>query len=599
MTTPGRTPGPNETPYTIGSDWNQGMTEEDVVADARAQALAAFGSAFTGHLDLWSGFESLQDLLSQLRDAITKAEIPAPGPLLDIFDKLDGVDDGVLAVEGAISNLQSVINQIADIVKGVLVTPISQAVQDFKDGWSGINTAVDNTSSFVQNLLNAILQAIRKVPVVGGTLADIISEIGHLENKAQEAENVANTTQAVVTHITDIIYVPTGVPLWQSPDPTATVSTPWTPMGNDSYNVRADRALWASVRFQGVGDRNILQFLAYKEGTVSSFYVDVYKLEMDGSSTLLYSSPDLKDEIVPNSSAGAGWVVHQLSDQTIVADIGDTYEVQFRMGGSGDVWLEGQWFPYSTPIITAFRPFSPGSQRNPTSNPAPATIPTGTRDTMYSNFVPFVSVGVDVGQLSSPRIFTDTFDRTSLGGMWHTHYVAGTGIDKYAHPKLSGGRISGGSTGSATYRSLIVYQRKSRTKNQFAQFTLAGPGTPSDLRISVASESTVPTNNGYGRIPTGVVLWMDGSAVRLMSGNTQLATSYVTPQSGDTYRLEYLGDTGDVKVFRNGVPVWTIPITQTWEASMGYKYAMLVGGDPNYSLNVDSWSAGELPSPTP
>lgn len=59
---------------------------------------------------------------------------------------------------------------------------ITNLVSDL--GGKASTAAVNTINTFIQNLVDAILQAIRKVPVVGGSIADIIADVGGLRDTA-------------------------------------------------------------------------------------------------------------------------------------------------------------------------------------------------------------------------------------------------------------------------------------------------------------------------------------------------------------------------------------------------------------------------------
>lgn len=96
----------------------------------------------------------------------------------------------------AVREAQTMIQQIAAIANGDPVTPVNGVVQAFKDGWSGLSSLTAGVESWIQDLIDAILRAIRKVPVVGGSLADIIAEVGGLNDRTDSAQQQAEAVQA-------------------------------------------------------------------------------------------------------------------------------------------------------------------------------------------------------------------------------------------------------------------------------------------------------------------------------------------------------------------------------------------------------------------
>lgn len=226
---------------------------------------------------------------------------------------------------------------------------------------------------------------------------------------------------------------------------TATLST-----SPPTIAVTATYAPWANVIFKTAAERKVLTWFAYKTGTVSTFNLDVYKLKEDGSSSLVYSSPNLAGD-VPVSLASIGWMQHLMSGASIVADYGDVYDVQFRMTGDGTVHIGGLNFSNPTPL-PGFRPYAIGSARNPSTTPAPATISTATRDSMYVGPCPFVSIGIDVGQTQIPRFFFDDFNRSSFGPRWITYGTIGIVDNKVRHT----GGIFSNSTAAAMYHQPLA-----------------------------------------------------------------------------------------------------------------------------------------------
>ncbi|MCF3941307.1 hypothetical protein [Gordonia tangerina] len=71
--------------------------------------------------------------------------------------------------------------------------PVLQAIDSFMGSLAGL---VNTVQDFVHSLVDAILQAIRGIPVVGGTLADIIADVGNLNDTAVTAHSAATAAEA-------------------------------------------------------------------------------------------------------------------------------------------------------------------------------------------------------------------------------------------------------------------------------------------------------------------------------------------------------------------------------------------------------------------
>lgn len=325
------------------------------------------------------------------------------------------------------------------------------------------------------------------VPVFGQPIANALGEwLLDTNEKATDAIETVVSVGTQVNYMQELIVVRTGRPLWETgPDRTACVSFPFglmnLPMstisisggqhqhditGNTasttaagdlhshapgttqraasnsggvdsahthtvilsttppSVKATATYAPWGTVIFDSAAERKVLNWIAWKSGTVSTFFIDVYRLEPDGSSTYTgYSTPDLAGALATMPA----WMSHLMDGASIVADIDDAFEVQFRMTGSGDVNIAGVNMPNPIPL-PGFRPYTAGSGRNPSTTPTPATLPLATRDAMYTGPTPFIGIGIDVGQVDLPRVHFDNFNRSTLGPRWIT-YGSSIGIN--------------------------------------------------------------------------------------------------------------------------------------------------------------------------
>ncbi|WAB10597.1 minor tail protein [Gordonia phage Ecliptus] len=438
--------------------------------------------------------------------------------------------------------------------------------------------------------LRILATLIGNIPIVGDAVEEALAKFFRDTNEtAQDAAETAVSVGTQVNYVQQVIALQSGMGVWETgPDRTGTPSFPFSNLTINAHthelsgqtsivmldnvqhrhgvgtlvvepnssavptvNVTATYAPWANVIFKTAAERKVLTWMAYKTGTVSTFNLDVYKLEQDGSSSLLYSSPNLAGD-VPVSLSSIGWMQHLMSSQTIVADVGDIYDVQFRMTGSGSVSLAGINFPNPTPL-PGFRPYTIGSARNASATPAPTTIATSTRDTMYTGPAPFVSIGIDVGQTQIPRFFYDDFNRASLGTRWIT-YGSSVGI-KDGKVEFTGSAFANASAAAMYHQPLAT--------------DLVEVGA--DLSIDEEDIGVgVHCQSGLGN---GVWLTADVGGVRIQTGaynsRTDRATATV-PGSG-RYTLRAIRDEGDThfiyQVFfgdpnaESAVPVLTWPDT--------------------------------------
>ena len=130
----------------------------------------------------------IESLVNQLLGALG---VPAIGTL---FDKIADLSD---EVEGWLGDTQDRAADLANLISGLLSAPddwlgnlsmgkITGLAGELADKAS--TTVVAAVQTFILDLANAILSAIRKVPVVGGTIADriedVVDDLGGLKDQA-------------------------------------------------------------------------------------------------------------------------------------------------------------------------------------------------------------------------------------------------------------------------------------------------------------------------------------------------------------------------------------------------------------------------------
>ncbi|XAO35455.1 minor tail protein [Gordonia phage Morgana] len=166
----------------------QDITEETARDGIEAPLYAAYGQMFPQWANLWNGFTSIQDFLHNLALAI------GANPLANT---IAGLFEGIGDFLGDLPSLRQILNQIIDILNGVIVTPINNAVQGIKDWFSDLlnwrtKTAAD-VDTMADNINNAVIEGGTKTGT--GKIGDVFDRLSGLFGLAGNAQRVAVAAQ--------------------------------------------------------------------------------------------------------------------------------------------------------------------------------------------------------------------------------------------------------------------------------------------------------------------------------------------------------------------------------------------------------------------
>ncbi|UYL86878.1 minor tail protein [Gordonia phage RavenCo17] len=374
---------------------------------------------------------------------------------------VSGLVDGLGDLWDGVENVATIITQIADIFAGAVVTPINAAVAQVKDWFLGLLGWQDDAASATDAVAESVVSVRTQVTYVRSVISvrsgrplhetgpdrtACVSVPFHTLNLSpggmsigggrHEHKVLGSTGNATAGGDSHNHSAGTGVNSLEARDVSGSLDSAHThtlTMNTPVVNATASYAPWASVIIDAAAERKVLGWAAYKSGTVTGFYLDVFRQEPDGSvGPVIYSSPNLAGELLTEIA----WMQHLMDGASVIADIDDVVDVQFRMTGAGIVHIAGPNFPYVKPI-TGMRPYSCGSGRNPSTTPVPASLSTAERDAMYVGPVPFVGLGIDVGQASIPVVIADDLNRASFGAEYKV----------FGNIKIEGGRAKHTATG--------------------------------------------------------------------------------------------------------------------------------------------------------
>lgn len=467
------------------------------------QAIGQFFGFPNWGSDIWSPQEMVQNFFNQFLSGLFDFDFSFlkqafEGHYTGTNPGLQVVNSVIGSLQGGFTSVQNIVNQIMDILRGIVVTPINSAIAGVKD--------------WFENLV--------------GWRSNTTDNVTAASNTAVAAKGTADVANTVAVYTT--FNVTSNKPLWQALDPTAEVSFPWADLAYDnggSINTVAisqNVARFAKLRIGNDQVMNTYAFLAYKSGTVTALYADLYKYrESDSGWDLVYSSTNLGVDLT------TAWAKLQyiMSVAGLPFTAGDKYALQFRMVGSGTVYLAGKNFPVN--FIPGFEPEVMGASRDPYTTPAPALITNAQMDTYNDSPVPYVEIGSNVGQVGIPRSWYVNFNNSSWNGWIRQHYAA-NGQDL----RITSGVVEyGGTTDGYQYAH---YAAQTATDDMEVQIY---------FNRSAAIRSAIGIcmdNTGMG----GLVMAVDSSGIYFSKQNSlgsfSQKASFTYSSGAGTYKFRYV-----------------------------------------------------------
>lgn len=471
---------------------------------------------------------------------------------------------------------------IAGIVD--LVAMAANALTEFFFPTGLLNWLSDITSALEQAFRD-FAETVSGTPVIGGALEDAFNAvadfIGGIDTTAQNAQTTANTAldsadaaQNQVVTIQQIFSVRSNRPLWEGVDPTGESTFPFALLakpqlhthtadtssagshsghtttggssgGSHSHSVTVDAAGFSYVsataslvpggciRCESPNEKKQITIQCYKTGTVSAFYLDLYKMNTDGSWTLKHSTASKHAELLTSIA----WMQWEITPY--LTELGDVIGIQFRVGGTGTVFISGVELPSAT-ALPGFRPNNIGFVR--TTNSAPSTISTAEMDAAYSAYTPYIQIGSDVGQLNAPRNFYDNANRsTGVGANWAQFSTWGS------FSTITSNQFTYNGTTDGWQGDLYVLPLA--TDKIFLEMDVVSTSDISSLII--CSNNTFTNNYALDVTSSGCTLY---TATALNAG-----TSRASSGTGGTgrYRLTYTPADKTVRFYKQISGVWT------------------------------------------
>jgi hypothetical protein len=307
--------------------------------------------------------------------------VPDFGELINSI--IDSFLAGMIDLLGDIPIIGEAAQQLAVFISGLrddlgiiganfwqFIEDLGGAIGGVFDTLGALLTKVYN--QWIQPIVDFIHQAIGNP--IGQAFNSIVGAISKIFNLASGADSKA--TQALGS----------AKPLWETLDGNGEVSTPLA-TADATVAVTATASRGGFIRCVGGTTKSTISCIAYKTGTVSTCFFDVYRLEANGSANLVCTTDDQQ----ANLQTTATVLFIELDDaRHFPIEIATNYLVICRITGFGTVTLQGRVFPTAT---IASRPLYPGILRDPSTTASPASITSGTLDGLYVPQTPYFQLG--------------------------------------------------------------------------------------------------------------------------------------------------------------------------------------------------------------
>lgn len=192
------------------------------------------------------------------------------------------------------------------------------------------------------------------------------------------------------------------------------------PMQTPVIGMGQNTGLIGFIRCNLASTKQLASWMAYRSGTVSEFYFDIYKMDQSqGNVSKVLTSSNMAADL----NTSLSWMTRLF--EPFDTQPGDIYAVQFRLVGSGSVMLAGIQLPAPLPPA-GFRPAQIGAVRTGVaSNPNPAIISTTELDSAYSGSTIYFQLGSSIGNVSIPRKIYDPFDALPFNANWRSRSTGG------------------------------------------------------------------------------------------------------------------------------------------------------------------------------
>lgn len=434
--------------------------QETVTEEYKAQ-VAAGGNPLQSFINyffagIMNGFENLTDLIEQLAQAITGA---AGGTIANIGSFMTSL---VGNLADTVTNLGNLIYNLANNAASV-IGAIPQTLV------TGLTGALSDLNSFVQQVVDGIMTAIRGVPFVGASIANMISSLTGYKSGVETVQS--QTKQFVVSSTAGV----TRQPGWASAFSISASTYP--AILNSDFDVFADSIgpatagtahthairgvdeahaiapWWNYTKDQAIGGFisvtedtvfSGFQFAAYADSApaLSDVAFEVFRELPDGSLVML-TTTDVGTSLSTSSQLiSLTWASYRL-----VAQRGERYMVRLRnkTSGTNGIHVRGLSWGFGVPEIQF--------ETDVLADTNKTTYTSAQKQTIIGNsaVTPWFSLTATFADIPESFTWVDDFERGDLGYFW-SQSLNDTGGDL----TITNGALTYGGTTNGWQQALYI-----------------------------------------------------------------------------------------------------------------------------------------------
>lgn len=406
------TPGPPDGAFVIGggdSKYGQDLTESQI------RQMFTVGNPVTGNpLEiLASELAKLPlEVLQMFRDLI-------PDPLLWVWDTVDGAVDAIMnalttppiqLIKQSVQTLEDMWNQFADLVQGLIITPINGAITMVADWFGGLTEALSDGVQAVGNVVDDLWSGLMRTLGLGKSSSDVSNAARELAEQAEKSRDLGEWNNAILG-VRQNKHIMSGID--ETEESTFLLSDLFNADTEPPYmNVTSSAVPIAFWRAAEWGKKGFISWFGEGTAGITAMYVDIYKLDYETSEmVLIHTSQD----IIGIADTTWKYMVYYLPEpDRFEVFPGDVIGIALRVVGSGTHKLAAKsapWLPAHPSVV----PAKPTATRTGVGTMPFSSI-------TYSTDLPWFGIGIVIGD-TPPLFFTP-----------RTTHLSNTGTNTYTIP---------------------------------------------------------------------------------------------------------------------------------------------------------------------